>query len=208
MAPKKSILSRIQGKSPFRPKPPTAEAADPLYPPPLPCLAFVRPRSLTTESQDFSGSDNSIFFTKLPLDLRSKIMRLAFGYWGIHVELDFDNPLLKMRAPGVTEDGLKVGTHHPMILDERSCPDSQDSGYRWGRYLPRVDKRQPKQWQWWSGICAPHVSVFDNPQLYGGHRYSIDICTTLRPKWWADMYAGDSMAAIGIMGWLLTCRQA
>lgn len=83
--------------------------------------------SLTTESQDFSGSDNSIFSTKMPLDLRSKILRLAFGYWGIHVELDLDNPPLKMRSPGVTMDGLKVDTHDPMILGQIPSPCGQTS---------------------------------------------------------------------------------
>ena len=158
----------------------------------LPLLPAKRPRNITpSSSRDclvLSGSSRSSFFQRLPAEIRRLILIRAFGNHTLHMDLIYDYPI----AP----------------LSERS----QDPGLE-GRHarIPWVTRRpipvsgwEPRSWRWQGSVC--HHSAFGvdgnsgpwNDKCRGGWTY--EICNPKSER--------HTPCFLGIMGWLLTCKQA
>ncbi|CAM1511966.1 Fc.00g094790.m01.CDS01 [Cosmosporella sp. VM-42] len=111
------------------------------------------------------------------------------------MDLMYDYPMLPKPDDGrVTHCGLNVGYD-----------------YRKGGRARKVDRSMPKQWAWRSSVChrdSPH-----SPRKLPGHRVQphadkcrfgesdCDACELWPGEWPAKCF-------LGVMGWLLSCRQA
>lgn len=160
-------------------------------------------------------SQAASIFSKLPLEIRRKILIKAFGARRVHMDLFYDHPYIS--TPG--ENGHPQHAHYG------------------GEY----DTTRPKYWQWRGCVC--HRTTSPEVQRLSDKR--INVRPTNRkydpyspyPSWdlgeernrlrYADepgddicfigyayqcgtyIYCGDDAACwIGATGWLLTCRQA
>lgn len=163
--------------------------------PPIPTLPQSRPRILTPSTSReslfesaASATENSAFFLKLPFEIRHKILRDAFGDRTIHMDLYFDYPMkpLSERQPNRTQGvgGARVPPPEP----------------RWG-----IAREQGKQWQWLSGECYRGSHVMASKMVeYQGDEDSFpgmtDCCEIF--------HTSIGVRPVGVMGWLLSCRQA
>ena len=158
------------------------KASEPAIPP-LPLLPSTR-KHLWTPSPSIENlkpliEPNGPFFERLPPELRLQIYVAAFGGRTVHLNLRLEYPRL-VEAP-------KAPTHAQM---------SKDGGGRNHKAGPR--------WVLSSSVCHRHPMVpawDDQCQLGSPHQR----CDTI--------YGGQcrqkcSMDIIGIMGWILACRQS
>jgi hypothetical protein len=175
----------------------------------LPWLPDRRPRPLTpTAAAPGSGSgsgsssssgilqqhaqDGSLVFSKLPFDVRRLILELAFGKTVLHMDLSFGHPVAALERGTATPRshcGLNVTSpkQHPTDL--------------------RLDRGLPERWQWWSSRCHCILPA-DKWHSSVGKPWE-DHCHTGTGHY-CDDWPGErpSKCQIGIMGWLLACRQA
>lgn len=170
---------------------------------PIPPLPFLPPSPSSSESATMQGvastapiPQNGIFFGRLPLDLRRIILIEAFGDRAVHVDLRYQRPLRSrplrkiMHAGGV--DVLYAGPS------------------------PSRESREPYAWQYYSCVCH-RDPVWFVERSYGvgagdmPSHPATDSCLRRRPQS-CDKPPGDtgdmSRCFLGVMGWLLTCRQA
>ncbi|KFX93072.1 hypothetical protein O988_07011 [Pseudogymnoascus sp. VKM F-3808] len=151
------------------------------------------------QDQGILGKDENYLLHHLPFEVRRKILVYAFGEQTVHMDLQFRYPF---EAP----------------VKQRE----------WGRhagidyYSERMDqediKGERKEWRWFSCVC--HRLPPDAPQLPLGRRRhylrtrtnmgdpDTDLC--LHGFGQCDKWPGDCPAKclIGIMGWMLSCKQA
>jgi hypothetical protein len=169
----------------------------------LPRLPGRRPRPLTSTgtvqgSSSSSGAtqqcaqDGSQFFSKLPFDVRRLILELAFGKTVLHMDLSFGHPVAALEAGTATPRshcGLNVTSpnRHPTEL--------------------RLDRGLPERWQWWGSRCHCVSPAGDSHSSVG--KPWEDHCRTGTGHY-CDDWPGErpSKCQIGVMGWLLACRQA
>lgn len=169
--------------------------------PPLPTLPQDRPRVLTPSPSrenlllsTAAATSNSAFFQKLPLEIRYKILKEAFGDYTMHMHLSYDVPKVPLR---VRQRDPKHRHANIRTLQPRQQQQQTTFG------IPRK-----KSWQWWSCICHR-----DGPWMLLHRR-----CDTLCRD---NCYIGDihircddwprntpEKCFIGVMGWLLSCRQS
>ena len=164
-----------------------------------PFLESPRPRPLTPSPREPSNltpqASACSFFTKVPSEIRQTIMTMAFGGRTIHMDLAFDlpPPQLPLEATG-DDPKLKhhVRIHAPVHSD--SPPDG-DKSWRWGGCvchrqhpdLPRGGGMNPFVWSpVWSDQCMRGLGT---------------VCKMYKGRW-------PDKCRIGIMGFLLSCRQA
>lgn len=176
------------------------ESHDTVAIPPLPFLPPPLSRGENGTSQDVTSTvpapHNGTFFERLSPDLRRMILIEAFGDRTIHIDLRYDRPLKArpprkiMHAGGV--DVLAQG----------------HSTYR--------QTRQPRAWQWYSCVCHRDPESFVERWQGAGEgamasHPAKDTCLRRRPQS-CDFPPGDtgdmSRCFLGVMGWLMTCRQA
>lgn len=168
--------------------------------PPLPTLPRDRPRVLTpSPSRETlvlsaaAATANSAFFQKLPPEIRRKILKEAFGNYIMHMHLSYDFP----RVPLDVRQRDPVRRHANI---RRAQPQPQR---RFG--IPRK-----KTWQWWSCIChraSPWQLSQWQPTTYD--KPCDDRCYTAGLPW-CESWPGETPGKcfIGVMGWLLSCRQS
>ncbi|KAH7118643.1 hypothetical protein B0J13DRAFT_569479 [Dactylonectria estremocensis] len=174
----------------------------------LPRLPNPRPRALTPPSfrdadADAESNSNqgpkamfqeSAAYFRLPPNIRRDILRLAFGDVRLHMDLSYIHP----DAP-----------HQPVAAHHCGIENKMLAGRRL-RKKRVLDTTQPKAWRWWSSICHRHppdavgpmtrrglVGPWDDYCRSGFAEHCLD---------WRDAGA-PSACHIGIMGWLLSCRQ-
>ncbi|KAL3607505.1 hypothetical protein FPOAC2_02490 [Fusarium poae] len=175
----------------------------------LPVLPSPRPRALTPDLSSDSGVNSaptpryqeSSFWFKVPPNIRRDILRLAFGDTRLHLFIDCDHP----DVPREPSQNLHCD------IARGPLDDNNKSKRRINRL---VDKTQPQKWQWWGSRChRVHPSDTGNlgPMTRGGSRGpwtdycrnggSSEVCEAWRRQ------DGSSACQIGVMGWLLSCRQ-
>ncbi|KAH7322893.1 hypothetical protein B0I35DRAFT_407314 [Stachybotrys elegans] len=171
---------------------PSADNAD-QEPLPPPFLPDPRPRSLTPPPSRGMPAQKSLLLAGLPAEIRRQILMQAFGGRVLHMNLIEEHPV--------------VGG-----LASKSNAQRQKRGSRAASGL-RVDFESPKRWVWSGCLCQrnhpPAASI--KPEEWTGHWVGpwADKCLETRvthsvePRsQWPQKYQ------IGIMGWLLSCRQA
>ena len=149
---------------------------DSSIPPGLPVLPEERKHTLSPSlssnnlTQEFTIG--SIFFKKLPLEIRRKIYLAAFGNRTIHMDLNFDCP------------GVRGVTHECLDLEKWNPMHSTDP---------------PTEWILSGSICHR------NPCLDACH----DQCRIGGKNTMCSLFPGEVpyKCNLGVMGWLLTCRQ-
>ena len=108
-------------------------ASDPPERPPSPPenlrLPLNRP-PLSWESATADATSKSLFFTKLPPELRTKIYRHAFGDRTFHMDLRFSRPQCRNtdRRYHAAIDYLENMKHHART-------------------------QGPQEWRWWGSVC-------------------------------------------------------
>lgn len=146
--------------------------------------SFIHPSTTATT--------NSAFFRRLPPEIRRVILVAAFGDKILHMGLDL------------------LRDDHYRTWEELYYTISQ--GYRQGAELPYSGV----SWQWSGCVCRRHKS--DESRLPFGRRGNSSVFRASEPGYddcltarrYCLIVPGQSPDAyrIGIMGWLLTCRQA
>ena len=160
--------------------------------PPPPYLPSERARPITPDESSQAHSQDQSRLLSLPYDIRHRILALAFGDQTVHMDLTWEHPRLP-RPP--------VGSDHWNAL--RSVHG----------LLPGLDKTKPKDWHWQSSVChrrglpagfvvvPPHLDVPPSLDRCREGQARFRICASTE---------GDNSGEclIGVMGWLLTCKQA
>ncbi|KAF5712526.1 hypothetical protein FMUND_8407 [Fusarium mundagurra] len=173
----------------------------------LPLLPDPRPRALTpnlTPGDDGVSNSaprplyqESCFWFKVPPNIRRDILRLAFGDTRLHMYLNCSYP----EVPPDPDSKF-----HCRILTEPGD---------WGcQRFPVADESQAEVWQWWGSRChrcPPNAARDQGPMTHGGSKGpwsdlcrnggDPDICEAWREE------EGPSACNIGVIGWLLSCRQ-
>jgi hypothetical protein len=170
---------------------------------PIPPLPFLPPSPSSSEgasTQDVATSvpipQDGIFFERLSPDLRRLILIEAFGGRAVHMDLRYERPL-RARPPRKTLHAGGVD-----VLYEVFSP-SRESG-------------KPRAWQYYSCVChRDPVGFVERSHAVGAgdmpSHPATDSCLRRRPQS-CDRPPGDtgdmSRCFLGVIGWLLTCRQA
>ncbi|CAG9987648.1 unnamed protein product [Clonostachys byssicola] len=172
----------------------------------------VRPLTPTPSNKEkfrhsaIQATAQSPFFQKLPPEIRTKILTMAFGGRTVHMDLWQDKPDVEIPK----SDNIKVGA---LVHGRKRVYTTGHPGYK---YLMRSLK-EPEQWIWQGSVCHRNLPD-DEPGKrfweelepsedfcrYGGLGITDvgDIC-----KMWHEK-DGEASCNIGAIGWLLSCRQA
>ncbi|KFY47842.1 hypothetical protein V495_01787 [Pseudogymnoascus sp. VKM F-4514 (FW-929)] len=171
----------------------------------LPFLPVKRPNILTpspSRENLVSSMDNYGVFQRLPLEIRRAILIEAFGGRSLHMHLSYDYPLIRKSKPQTT-----TTTHCGL-----------------GSNLTRNSKRR-ESWQWFGCVChrpdywpekSPYSSPFPNMNKIGTvdlkSRPDQDVCLSGVVNDGVNSECGppgeEDKCFIGVMGWLLACRQS
>ncbi|KAF5253604.1 hypothetical protein FANTH_1532 [Fusarium anthophilum] len=123
-------------------------------------------------------------YYKLPPDIRRYILILAFGNRRLHMDFSYD-------YPDMSSDLIQP-------LDKNHCGIVMENMY--GEKLRVVDDTEPRSWIWWGSVChrlpPDHDVSQTGPMTHRGPDGP-----------WADTCSFPVKCRIGIMGWLLSCRQ-
>lgn len=140
-------------------------------------------------------------FGRLPWEIRQQILGEAFGGRTLHIDLTFDHPLIRTS---------------PSHGNRESKSDKNARAHcGFGSELVR-DPKQPKGWQWFGCVCHRRLAHVDQEWMLEGHRmiepYQ-DECIPGDPigklvRCHDEVCLCESECFVGVMGWLLTCRQA
>lgn len=175
---------------------------------PLPFLPSHRPGALTpSPSRPSSNSAHSLLlhnyglFGRLPYELRRQVLIAAFGGRTLHVGLTYGHPLV--RRP--TAKGAEGEEHTP----RRHC----GLGFE---LVP--DETQSEAWQWFGCVCHRRTvfstSEIEQREAQGKFWQTIEPCDDECLKGLfcscqlSEDTSDDAGCFVGIMGWLLACRQA
>ncbi|KAJ4854990.1 uncharacterized protein T069G_10548 [Trichoderma breve] len=180
--------------------------------PPHPTLPSQRRGRLTPAPSHESliaasnaATANSSFFTKLPVEIRRKILIEAFGGQTIHMDLIYNHPpqppeeqteeMIKKNGRFRAHGNFNVNVHGVPTCDERNL---------------RLDDSQPKRWAWRSSVCHRNGPARCRPEdeVQPGEDY----CRFGQSPWHAIClcWPGEfpTKCQVGAMGWLCSCRQA
>ncbi|KAF6823161.1 hypothetical protein CMUS01_10808 [Colletotrichum musicola] len=173
-------------------------------PPPMPTLPAQRPRRLSiySEPADYAAISESPLF-RLPFDIREQILLEAFGRQTVHLDLRLAHPPAERR--------WRRGFRMPKNFDCHTQFDTHANAHR----NRNRDKTLPQRWEWWSSVC--HRLVRDVDVKASTHGLSIwppQDCPAIdgcHDGWaccaaWPGEEPGKCF--LGVMGWLLTCREA
>lgn len=144
-------------------------------------------------SQSSSATSNSPLFRKLPPEIRRRILVAAFGDQTIHVDLVNDHPTLKLTP----QDHCGHGG-----LPLTAADNGSDAKVK-------TKSSAQKSWQWRSSVCHRNGPDPGPPghQVQPAH----DTCRLgLTGSQVCNMWPGDGpqKCRIGILGWLLTCKES
>ncbi|KAI0131562.1 hypothetical protein F4814DRAFT_438006 [Daldinia grandis] len=130
------------------------------------------------------------FFQRIPAEVRRMILVEAFGNRTVHLDLCFDHPMVYLSD----EEAQKQRNHYGI-----------DPGQA---RRPKRDTTRPKAWKWFSCVC--HRDTEPRVRGVGGSSEPYtDIClggTAGSCRGWRGEF--PYRCFLGVMGWLLTCRQA
>jgi hypothetical protein len=89
--------------------------------------------------------------------------------------------------------------HMDLEFDYPELPGDAHTGLQYESWVHR-DRTAPLGWWWWSSVCHR------NPVMEGWE----DHCRTARANATCFLWPGEipGKCLLGVMGWLLTCRQA
>jgi len=174
------------------------EGGGPIHPelPLLPYLSTPRPRPLTAPRIEPRPKSYG-FFESLPLEVRRQILIEAFGGRTLHMDLSYRHPLARRPNGSGSEES---STRQHCGLDSELVTGTS----------------QPQQWQWFSCVChrRPGYSEHVIEQKYAtGELVSetIEPCDDecLEGPEAMCRWGGNRISCfVGVMGWLLSCRQA
>ncbi len=159
----------------------------PSPPPPLPS---PRPRPITPSgSLPCRRQDQSPFFSRLSPEIRQIIMLYAFGNCCMHMDLSLDYPLME-RAERYFSGSKKA--HAEFNLQR--------------------DRSASQQWLWRSCVCHRNAPWTPPQHIWwrmGWFKPDIDRCME-GDGFYCNSWAGDwpNKCRVGVLGWLLSCRQA
>ncbi|KAK0613262.1 hypothetical protein B0T14DRAFT_525928 [Immersiella caudata] len=131
-----------------------------------------------------ANQSSSLFFGRLPPELRQKILRHGFGNCEIHIYFAFMVPRPPAGA-AQTPNQVRHGGFPPLIPD-------------------LVTAEGPKAWRWYSCRC------YDPLMLAGNSRRLRWVDTCLQGNGDFSKWPGEfpQSCMVGAMGFLLACRQA
>jgi hypothetical protein len=162
-------------------------------PPPL--LPLHRPRDITPSPDEaVIVTAHYGLFQRLPYEIRYAVLVAAFGSRTLHLDLRFDYPLV-CRSPE-PQSSETIGPHCGL-----------------GSELVR-DTRVPQRWQWFSCVChrrlewteaEAEVMLAQTIKPCDDRCLAATLCTCEGREQLADQ---ASSCFVGVMGWLLACRQA
>lgn len=164
--------------------------------PPPPYLPQNRPRVLTPSASQESLSEaaisataSSAFFQKFPFEIRNKILRHAFGNKTMDMSLSLNYPLRPLPKRKRNQTRRHTGIRAFFLKP------------RW-----RTSRMNRKEWEWLSGVCGhcpPTVMniYMDETNCDGDSLPGVRSCC----ETWENKFM---FGYIGVMGWLLSCRQA
>ncbi|KAI1916209.1 hypothetical protein LOZ12_001148 [Ophidiomyces ophidiicola] len=160
--------------------------------PPTRCYALTpSPSQEALVFTDASATADSDFFQLLPFELRRKILVEAFGNRTVHIDLVYDHPILPLEDRKITPS---LHNRHAYFAP----PWLRSQGELWAF----------KEWYWQGSVChRESPSVAGTPMA---HPLWKDECHRGVDSTWCSFRPGMSMdiCCIGVMGWLLSCRQA
>lgn len=156
-----------------------------------------------------SATANSSFFTRLPPEIRQKILVAAFGGRTLHMNLRLGLPLqqqslLSKRPPPIIipSTAAQRMPHGGVTadLEHGQWPDEVLDAARRARVGTKA------VWQWWGCECHRNLPPGDERVVIAPWQ---DRCVRGEANW-CDYYTGEApgKCLIGCMGWLMTCRQA
>ncbi|KAH6635873.1 hypothetical protein F5144DRAFT_627994 [Chaetomium tenue] len=192
-------------------------------PPPYRDEWFIVPSSAPANSMPSNYGP----FQTLPLEIRQQILGHAFGNRTLHVDLTYDHPLIRKRTkfwdPSQYKKTIKSALA-PHRAPSNAAVEPAHCGF--GTHLIR-DTWQPKQWQWFSCVChRPAVREEEDdgpstrqPRIEPHEDGCIPHQSVDKKLWrdriqtaWCESTAHNPPPAdacfVGVMGWLLACRQA
>lgn len=170
----------------------------------LPVLPNPQPRPITppsSVSEDLPSKSaitrNVGAFARLPFELRQRILVEAFGEQTIHIDLVYGRP----REEDKPQGGASNKYHHLRRAPRPSKEEQRSSA---------LYKFKPKRWRWYSSVCHS-VAPFEIQPWSRMDEPSNDACAATSDilhhcSWWPG--EAPHKCQIGIIGWLLTCRQA
>jgi hypothetical protein len=153
-------------------------------------------------------SADSTFFQHLPYEIRRRILVDAFGGRTVHMDLRFGYPEAP-RGDDAVESDARAATH---------CNRNRMDRYErvpWDPKYLELDVSKPKEWIWSSSVChrvfpnkrtgkfyyEADPNVAEDRCRFGGYR-------TLSWFYCQGYGVVHNQCFLGIMGWLLSCRQA
>ncbi|KAL2205155.1 hypothetical protein CC79DRAFT_981745 [Sarocladium strictum] len=172
-----------------------------------PALAPRRPVTPSPEDTCKSSQPSSVFFSRLPAELRSMILKEAFGGQTIHIDRYFDHPRQRCAAcpwwcPSSKGDDvdLERGQKQP-------CPKPH-----MGHWSVTSRSLKSKSHRWRSSVChrnPPGSDVFHPSWIESWRQPHNDTCRSGN-KQHCDAWPGQwpLKCTVGAMGWLRTCRHA
>ena len=173
----------------------------------LPFLPATSPRPLAPasargdENQGAERSrDNYGLFSRVPYELRRQILVEAFGERRLHVDLSYSRPLA--RSAEASGSGSEA-TRHCGLGSELVPDHSQPEAWRWfGCVCHRRAgySEEEKRARWDACKSLQSIEPCDDGCLQGS-----ELLCSCR----AEQSDGGSAACfVGVLGWLLACRQA
>lgn len=201
------IRERLRRFTRGRPAPAPSEPSGPQPPPPLPVLPVTRPRPLTATPCAPGATGESRLFQYIPSEIRRSILVAAFGERTLHFDLRLEHPL-RAEAPGANgRRGRRQPQHQPQ-------PQPHANAHMFNSY--HRDPQRPQEWTWWSSVCHRAVPYWNfHPPPPGSGHFADPANDTCRKasgdlRHCCDYYPGimPNKCFIGVVPWLLTCRQA
>ncbi len=163
--------------------------------PPLPFLPTTRSRPLTPPQSEDQLAHYGLF-GMLPLEMRRRILIEAFGGQTLHMDLSHRHPLV--RTPSRPKG---AGVHRHCDLESNLVADTS----------------QPEQWQWFGCVCHRGAGYSEAEKEQS--RQALEAPPTTDPCGDGCLEGSKSMCTcpqgvggaacfVGVLGWLLSCRQA
>ncbi|KAM5448336.1 hypothetical protein MaudCBS49596_005424 [Microsporum audouinii] len=140
----------------------------------------------------------SPLFRKIPFEVRQMILVATFGGRVVHMDLIYDHPRMPLAKrcldPELQEHHAYLG---PRLIQNR-----------------RANKRRRRRWQWQSSVCHRTTDYrIANPAPWTDEMPYNDNCHDpdyrhMCNSCWGVVRERLDYCFIGVMGWLLSCRQA
>lgn len=169
-------------------------------------MTFKPVPAVKPSSRNRTSAATSPFFAHLPAEVRRRVLIYAFGDKTLHMDLRLRQSIHPVAGDEDTHWARLPSTHGPVTWNHagiltpgKAAADSHDSR---------------KRWRWFSCVChrfparGPDALPLGRRRNYPWIQYrepEEDLC--LRGGGCCDGWPENS-CRLGIMGWLLTCRQA